>query len=61
MLINVSNLCRATFRFFAPRIDRTMGLGPQVALGAAVGNRCSLGSLSVTSLQRKKNGQMVYP
>jgi len=52
---------RATFRFFAPRIDRTMGLGPQVALGAVVGNRCSLGSLSVTSLEQKKNGQMVYP
>jgi hypothetical protein len=61
MRINVSHAGRATFRFFAPRIDRTMGLLPQVTFGAVVGNRCSLGNLLVTSLQQKKNGELVYP
>ena len=61
MRINVSRTGRATFRFFAPRIDLTPGLGSELTLGAVVGNRCSLGSLSVGSLQRKTGGRLVYP
>jgi hypothetical protein len=61
MRINVSHTGRATFRLYAPRVDRTMGLGSQVTLGAVIGNHCSVGSLSVTSLQQKKTGQVVYP
>jgi hypothetical protein len=61
MRINVSHTGRATFRFYAPRVERTMGLGSQVTLAAVVGNCCSVGSLSVSSLQQKKNGQVVYP
>jgi hypothetical protein len=33
---------------------------PELNLGAVVGNRCSVGTLSLTSLQ-KKNGRLVYP
>jgi hypothetical protein len=62
MRINVSRRGRATIRFFAPRIDLTPGVGgPELMLGAIVGNRCSLGSLSLSSLQQKKNGRQVYP
>jgi hypothetical protein len=60
MRINVSRKGRATFRFFVPRIDLTPGAGPDLTLGA-VGSRCSLGSLSLSSLQQKKNGRFVYP
>lgn len=61
MRINVRRSGRATFRFFAPQINLTPGVGPELRLGAIVGNRCSLGSLSLTSLQQKKNGRLVYP
>jgi hypothetical protein len=59
--INVTREGRATFRFFAPRIDLTASAGSEVTLGAIVGDRCSLGSLSLDSLRQKKNGALVYP
>src|SRR5262249_60698682 len=61
MRIQVSRRGRATFRFFAPEIDLTGTGSPELKLGAIVGDRCSIGNLSLTSLQRKKNGQLVYP
>lgn len=61
MRISVSRKGRATFRFYAPEIDLTGTGGPDFRLGAIIGNRCSLGSLSLTSLQQKKNGGFVYP
>ena len=61
MRISVSRAGRATFRFFAPGIDLTGTGGPDLTLGAIVGNRCSLGSVSLSSLQQKKNGRSGYP
>jgi hypothetical protein len=61
MRITVSRKGRATFRFFAPRIELTPGLGSGLTLGAVVGDRCSLGNLSLGSLQQKKDGRLVYP
>ena len=61
MRINVSHTGRATFRFFAPEIDLTGTGSPELNLGAVVGNRCSVGNLSLTSLRQKKNGRLVYP
>jgi hypothetical protein len=61
MRIKVSRKGRATFRFYAPEIDLTGTGGPEFRLGAIVGNRCSVGNLSLTSLQQKKNGRLVYP
>jgi hypothetical protein len=61
MRIKVSRKGRATFRFYAPEIDLTGTGSSQLQLGAIVGNRCSVGSVSLTSLQQKKNGGLGYP
>src|SRR5262249_7915995 len=61
MRIKVSRQGRAPFRFFAPRIDLPATGSPDLKLGAIAGARCSFGNLSLTSLQQKKNGQLVYP
>jgi len=61
MRIKVSRAGRATFRFYAPEIDLGGTGSPELKLGAIVGNRCSIGNVSLTSLQQKKNGRLVYP
>jgi hypothetical protein len=61
MRIIVSPEGRATFRFYAPRVDLTAPAAPDVVVGAIVGDRCSFGSLSVATLRQKKNGALVYP
>ena len=61
MRINVSRKGGATFRLYAPEIDLTGTGSPELKLGAVLGNRCSVGNLSLTSLQQKKNGRLVYP
>ena len=49
-----------TLRLQGGDIDVTGTGSPELNLGAVVGNRCSVGTLSLTSLQ-KKNGRLVYP
>src|SRR5262249_1346251 len=59
MRINVSRKGRATFRFFAPRIDLTGMGGSDLRLGAIIGNRGSLGSVPLSGLRPRKNGRVV--
>jgi hypothetical protein len=51
---------RAAFKLFAPRVDVTTGMGPDLGFGVVIGNRCSTGALPLAAL-RPKGRALVYP